>query len=465
MRAMFYSATMFNQPLNNWNVSNVKTMEHMFSLAKNFNQPLNNWDVSNVKTMENMFSGAKNLNQPLNNWNVSNVTNMSSMFNLDVNFNQPLNNWDVSNVKDMGYMFSHATNFNQPLNDWDVSNVTEMEYMFEATNFNQPLNKWNVSNVTNMEGMFSVAKKFNQPLNNWNVSNVTQMNSMFSGATDFNQPLNNWNLSSISTRDNNMSRYIEDMFEGTPMLSRREFYPAIVSPTNTNQATSNLSETTFLSSSSSIINIKTDQGMDMISGEEVSVNDYLKEDINNVVFYFKGKVSSLISKEQLKQFTTDPSYLGSSIKYGCKQIDTSIIPRKSNLELDEPYFSMKTIGSYGLVKLSQINTIIQDETIRCIEISSEPTKNLVSTASYQMVYYNNPNAIGASHCQEGQNENVYELSKINIELTGGKERIIKFSKNTQKYNKIVKTRKIRKSKKSRKLRKTRKTRKTRKSKK
>ncbi len=46
---MFYKARSFNQPLNNWNVSNVRNMGHMFYSAHSFNQPLNNWNVSTIK--------------------------------------------------------------------------------------------------------------------------------------------------------------------------------------------------------------------------------------------------------------------------------------------------------------------------------------------------------------------------------------------------------------------------------
>ena len=66
-------AVSFNQPLNNWNVSNVTDMRRMFCAAESFNQPLNNWNVSNVEDMEGMFAVAQSFNQPLNNWNVSNV--------------------------------------------------------------------------------------------------------------------------------------------------------------------------------------------------------------------------------------------------------------------------------------------------------------------------------------------------------------------------------------------------------
>ena len=87
---MFYEATSFNQPLNNWNVSKVKNMDHMFYEATSFNQPLNNWNVSKVKDMVFMFYNASSFNQPLNNWNVSNVTDMDSMFYEATSFNQPL---------------------------------------------------------------------------------------------------------------------------------------------------------------------------------------------------------------------------------------------------------------------------------------------------------------------------------------------------------------------------------------
>ena len=46
MGGMFRHATSFNQPLNDWDVSNVTDMEQMFLDATSFNQPLNNWNVS-----------------------------------------------------------------------------------------------------------------------------------------------------------------------------------------------------------------------------------------------------------------------------------------------------------------------------------------------------------------------------------------------------------------------------------
>ena len=188
-----FSSTGINQPINNWDVSNITSMRGIFFTATNFNQPLDNWDVSNVTDMSYMFTAASAFNQPLNNWNVSNVTNMESMFSSNQSFNQPLNNWDVSNVTNMDKMFTSSI-YNQPLDNWDVSNVTSMQFLFSNSKFNQPLNNWDVSSVTNMDNMFSSTENFNQPLSNWDVSNVTTMFAIFSLAENFNQDLSNWNF-------------------------------------------------------------------------------------------------------------------------------------------------------------------------------------------------------------------------------------------------------------------------------
>ena len=62
MDELFNNATSFNQPLNKWNVSNVKFMLQMFNNATSFNQPLNKWNVSKVTNMGGMFYGANSFN-------------------------------------------------------------------------------------------------------------------------------------------------------------------------------------------------------------------------------------------------------------------------------------------------------------------------------------------------------------------------------------------------------------------
>ncbi|HSJ67728.1 MAG TPA: BspA family leucine-rich repeat surface protein, partial [Anditalea sp.] len=143
--------------------------------------------TSLVTDMSSLFSNQNNFNQPIENWDVSNLTNMHRMFTSATSFNQPIGKWDVSNVTNMNWMFYNATSFNQPLENWNVSNVTNMSEMFAfATSFNQSIADWNVGNVSDMKGMFNSASTFNQPIENWDVSNVTDMSGMFAFATSFN---------------------------------------------------------------------------------------------------------------------------------------------------------------------------------------------------------------------------------------------------------------------------------------
>ena len=55
MSGMFFQATSFNQPLNNWNVSNVTAMRTMFYYATSFNQDLSMWCVGNIQIKPQSF--------------------------------------------------------------------------------------------------------------------------------------------------------------------------------------------------------------------------------------------------------------------------------------------------------------------------------------------------------------------------------------------------------------------------
>jgi len=55
-------------------------MQAMFSNCGKFDQPLINWDVSNVTSMENMFYQCGKFNQDITTWDTNNVTNYKDMF-------------------------------------------------------------------------------------------------------------------------------------------------------------------------------------------------------------------------------------------------------------------------------------------------------------------------------------------------------------------------------------------------
>ena len=297
MSFMFYGSA-FNQPIGDWNVSSVTTMKGMFSTNGSsvpFNQALSNWErtgstVGNVTNMSFMFYGSA-FNQPIGDWNVSSVTTMESMFSNADAFNQDLSGWDQTTpttivvtvvsqsdgnkyyvlngdlstnpvfnightyIFDMsdssntdhplvlhrdtsGTIFNNVTSYGTPgqngatvtfvplqpgqaflyctthgygMGDFynlpvdstlsTLVNVTSMTLMFSsAAAFNngdsgdnglKPLNNWNVYGCVSMSNMFQKSP-FNQDIEEWNVSNVSSMDQMFADAIKFNKPLAKW---------------------------------------------------------------------------------------------------------------------------------------------------------------------------------------------------------------------------------------------------------------------------------
>ena len=133
MEGMLASSS-FNKPIGDWDVSNVTDMSLMFYNASSFDQDINTkqvevedgenytaWNVSNVTTMVRMLASSS-FNQPIGDWDVSNVTNMGYMFDLASFFDQDIGNWDVSKVTDMLAMFDSSAlsthNYDRILNNW-----------------------------------------------------------------------------------------------------------------------------------------------------------------------------------------------------------------------------------------------------------------------------------------------------------------------------------------------------------
>ena len=175
---MFLNATVFNQPIGNWNIINVTSTASMFQGATNFNNGL----ASGVAG--NMF------------WNFRNVTSTSAMFFNSTSFEQNLGAVNMSKNTVLTDMFNGATKFNNggsiDINNWTLnttSPVTMNSMFLNATVFNQSIGNWNTIKVTTTASMFSGASAFNNGLTSgvagnmlWNLQEATTVNNMFLNA-------------------------------------------------------------------------------------------------------------------------------------------------------------------------------------------------------------------------------------------------------------------------------------------
>ena len=130
MNRMFANASIFNQDISLWDVSNVTDMTNMFFNAAAFNQNIGIWNVSGVTIMTNMFSGASAFNGDISSWNVSGVNNMATMFGNATAFDQNISSWNVSGVNNMAAMFGNASAFDQNIRVWVVGSGTDLTDMF-----------------------------------------------------------------------------------------------------------------------------------------------------------------------------------------------------------------------------------------------------------------------------------------------------------------------------------------------
>jgi hypothetical protein len=199
MGYVFASASMFDQPLETWNVNRVTNMFRMFYHAYAFDQPVEAWDVGQVIDMRQLFLSAVTFNQNLEAWDVSAVYTMNSMFYRSLILDKELDGWDVSQVTDMGGMFHGASVFDRAIGSWDVSQVTNMASMFQgASVFNQALEVWDVSQVNSMNGMFYQAYNFDRTLEEWDTRQVADMGAMFASASLFNQAVGSWDVDQVT---------------------------------------------------------------------------------------------------------------------------------------------------------------------------------------------------------------------------------------------------------------------------
>jgi hypothetical protein len=103
-------------------------MEGLFKGWEEFNEPIGEWDTSNVTSMESMFEGCVSFNQPIGEWKTRRVQSMKSMFAGCASFDKLLS-WDTRWAVDMSRMFVGCTRLARTL-AFDMREVLSAYDMF-----------------------------------------------------------------------------------------------------------------------------------------------------------------------------------------------------------------------------------------------------------------------------------------------------------------------------------------------
>ena len=98
-----------NFDVSRWDVSSVEDMSYMFMYCKNFNGNLFSWDVSNVTNMTGMFGGCESFEgNGIENWNITNVESIEEMFAICLKLNIDFSNWNIKNIKNFENIFYNS---------------------------------------------------------------------------------------------------------------------------------------------------------------------------------------------------------------------------------------------------------------------------------------------------------------------------------------------------------------------
>lgn len=181
---------------------------------------------------------------------------------------------------------------------------------------------------------------------------------------------------------------------------------------------------------------------------EVEVGKFMNEDKSNLVFKL-GESFYGINKAQIKLIYENDD----EIVYCCKEIGTSIVPRRENVDMDNPYFNMNKIGVIsGIVKRDYIIKILGDTTNQLYELVRTEQKCVASTTGQMLG--RNPMAVSADHCQARSDKVIYEIQIIKEETGSSIEPLTPPSAiGGKKYKKSSRKNKTKKNKtKKRKLR-------------
>lgn len=196
---MFYQTPNLTKiDIKNWDTKNVNNMYAVFRMASVLpSVDVSNWNTSKVTTMALMFRECSKLLtiKGLNNFDVSNVESMNQMFygcssladGGDGNYKIDLSNWTTSKVTNLAQMFYGCKSGSLKkidISNLDTSKVTTMKEAFRDCTMVNEINlaSWTSENVTDISSMFYGCAYLDKlDMRNFMFTEVNTYSSVFNG--------------------------------------------------------------------------------------------------------------------------------------------------------------------------------------------------------------------------------------------------------------------------------------------
>ena len=179
-------------------------------------------------------------------------------------------------------------------------------------------------------------------------------------------------------------------------------------------------------------------------GDE-NIEEFLEEDIKNKIFKFNSAYYAVGGEGITEHYLSRGNKIKNTF-YPCSRVGHSIVPDRRTVDETKPLFLLSNIGpltNFVFMK-DFIKALNSDE--QYFEIITKDAIDIPTSTSAQMLGQN-PNAVGANHCQSGKTAKIFKIAIINIVEKEGE------AEGVRKRRKITKRKKVTKEKKQRKTRK------------
>jgi hypothetical protein len=169
---------------------------------------------------------------------------------------------------------------------------------------------------------------------------------------------------------------------------------------------------------------------DPIMGE-VSLKDFLRESLDNLIFIFANNYYGIDANQIIPLMVDKRKSGNSAIYYECLESDSL---RPENIVKDKPLFYLNKIGVHsGFVPKDEMTAVIKSSSSIFVVEKVVPEKRFASVVSKN--YFDTQDAASASHCQTGQEGFMYRIIRVvykefleekpetdndNMKISGGK---------------------------------------------